>query len=239
MKNLIDYINDDTVYTPYVYEGHQLQPLNEANLGQLLDRHSKNGYIIVSPCRGAEDFGLDANDPKDIKKLQAINNRRIKEFINIIKTSPWSYMPVYGGFIENKGKDDETVVYERSFMIFNYDKKGNPGNLNDLFDFGVEMSKKYNQDSFLYHEPGKQPAYYDKQGTLDMTVGDKMKFNDYAETYFTDLHKNTHKYSGPAGKATRFTFTECYVNPKPQVVCTRHMRDHAGEIFLGKNILND
>ena len=60
-------------------------------------------------------------------------------------------MPVYGGFIENKGKENETVVYEKSFMIFNYDKKGNPNKLDDLFNFGVELSEKINQDSFLYH----------------------------------------------------------------------------------------
>ena len=208
---------DDGVYTPFVYEDRKLEPFNEA-LYQLLDKHSENGYIIVSLCNDEDDC--------------------VRKLITILKKSPWSYMPVYGGFIENKGKENETVVYEKSFMIFNYDKKGNPNKLDDLFNFGVELSKKFNQDSFLYHEPGKKPTYY-KYGKHISVFSDKMKFNDYAEMYFTDLHQNTHEYSGIPAKVTRFKFIGCYANPKPQVVCTRFMRDKAGEIFLGKNIFND
>jgi hypothetical protein len=208
---------DDGVYTPFVYEDRKLEPFNEA-LYQLLDKHSENGYIIVSLCNDEDDC--------------------VRKLITILKKSPWSYMPVYGGFIENKGKENETVVYEKSFMIFNYDKKGNPNKLDDLFNFGVELSKKFNQDSFLYHEPGKKPTYY-KYGKHISVFSDKMKFNDYAEMYFTGLHQNTHEYSGIPAKVTRFKFIGCYANPKPQVVCTRFMRDKAGEIFLGKNIFND
>lgn len=220
MKNSPDYINEtncDSVYTPFVYEDCKLEPFNEA-LYQLLDKHSENGYIIVSLCNDEDDC--------------------VRKLITILKKSPWSYMPVYGGFIENKGKENETVVYEKSFMIFNYDKKGNPNKLDDLFNFGVELSKKFNQDSFLYHEPGKKPTYY-KYGKHISVFSDKMKFNDYAEMYFTGLHQNTHEYSGMPAKVTRFKFIGCYANPKPQVVCTRFMRDKAGEIFLGKNIFND
>ena len=220
MKNSPDYINEtncDSVYTPFVYEDRKLEPFNEA-LYQLLDKHSENGYIIVSLCNDEDDC--------------------VRKLITILKKSPWSYMPVYGGFIENKGEENETVVYEKSFMIFNYDKKGNPNKLDDLFNFGVELSKKFNQDSFLYHEPGKKPTYY-KYGKHISVFSDKMKFNDYAEMYFTGLHQNTHEYSGIPAKATRFKFIGCYANPKPQVVCTRFMRDKAGEIFLGKNIFND
>lgn len=208
---------DDGVYTPFVYEDRKLEPFNEA-LYQLLDKHSENGYIIVSLCNDEDDC--------------------IRKLITILKKSPWSYMPVYGGFIENKGKENETVVYEKGFMIFNYDKKGNPNKLDDLFNFGVELSEKINQDSFLYHEHGKKPTYY-KYGKHISVFSDKMKFKDYAEMYFTALHKNTHEYSGIAAKVTRFKFIGCYANPKPQVVCTRFMRDKAGEIFLGKNIFND
>ena len=231
MKELKDYID---LYTPYIFEGKYLKSLNESNIHKLLDKHTQNGYIIISPCRGGEDFDLDVSNTNDLKELQTINNKRIKDFIQILKKSNWSYMPVYGGFIENKGEENETTVYEKSFMIFNYDKKGNIGSLNELFDFGVEMSKKFNQDSFLYHSPGETPKYFDKNGELSFEIGGNLKFGDYSQTYFTDLYKNTHKYKGKAGKETRFTFTECYVNPKPYSVNSRLMRDVAGEIFLGK-----
>ena len=232
MKNLIDYID---VYTPYVFEGSRLESLNESNIHKILDKHSKNGYIIISPCRGGEDFNLNTSNESDLKKLQSINNKRIKDFIQILKKSNWSYIPVYGGFIENKGEENETTVYEKSFMIFNYDKKGNVGSLKDLFDFGVKMSKEFNQDSFLYHAPNESPKYFDKNGELDFELGNGLKFDDYSQEYFTDLYKNTHNYKGDAGKDTRFTFTECYVNPKPYNVNGRFMRDMAGEIFSGKS----
>lgn len=177
MKNSPDYINEtncDSVYTPFVYEDCKLEPFNEA-LYQLLDKHSENGYIIVSLCNDEDDC--------------------VRKLITILKKSPWSYMPVYGGFIENKGEENETVVYEKSFMIFNYDKKGNPNKLDDLFNFGVELSEKFNQDSFLYHEHGKKPTYY-KYGKHISVFSDKMKFKDYAEMYFTDLHKKRMKILG-------------------------------------------
>ena len=172
MKNLIDYID---IYTPYVFEGKYLKSLNESNIHKLLDKHTQNGYIIISPCRGGEDFDLNISNTNDLKELQTINNKRIKDFIQILKRSNWSYMPVYGGFIENKGEENETTVYEKSFMIFNYDKKGNIGSLNELFDFGVEMSKKFNQDSFLYHAPGETPKYFDKNGELSFEIGGNLK----------------------------------------------------------------
>lgn len=78
---------DDGVYTPFVYEDRKLEPFNEA-LYQLLDKHSENGYIIVSLCNDEDDC--------------------VRKLITILKKSPWSYMPVYGGFIENKGKENET-----------------------------------------------------------------------------------------------------------------------------------
>ena len=87
--------------------------LNELNAKSLIDKHSKEGYVIVSPCKGAEFFGIDKENKQ---KLAELNKDRIKEFINILKSTGFSYTPVYGGFIENKDTDAEESVYERSFQ---------------------------------------------------------------------------------------------------------------------------
>lgn len=232
MKDLKNFLND---YRNGTTNNARLVSINEANAKQLIDKHSKNGFIIVSPCRGYGEFNLDENNPKDIQKLNEINNSRIKKIITLIKKSGYSYTPVYGGFIENVGTEKEETVYEKSFIIFNYNKKGEIRDLQDLYNFGVELSKEFNQDNFLYKAPNETPKYIKKDGSIDFDLGGKPTFNDFSAEYFTDLHKNTNKYSNDSGrKPTRFTFTESYINPAPQGYGERHVRYLNNEIFLSK-----
>jgi hypothetical protein len=206
--------------------------LNELNAKSLINRHTKDGYVIVSPCRGADDFGLDKNNPTDVQKLSNINKQRIREFIDILKQSGFSYTPVYGGFIENKGEENEEHVYERSFVIYPYDKNGNLREFNELYDFALEMCRKYNQDSVLVAKPNETPKYITKDNNVDMEFSGDVTFNDVSQEYFTDLHKNTNKYDMTNRKPTRFTFEGCYLNPSPQCYSERHVRYLMGEKFL-------
>jgi len=223
---LYEYRGDTTNNAPMV-------SINEVNAKSLIDRHSKDGYIIVSPCRGPQEFGLDPNYPSDIQKLHQINNQRVRKFIDQIKATDYSYTPVYGGFIENKGSDNEENVYERSFIIYNHDRKGNVKDFNELYKLGLEWCREYNQDSILVQAPGEYPKYIKQDGSVDMEFTGKTKFNDYAEQYFTDLHKNTDKYKGDKGRtSTRFSFTEAYINPEPQGLSESHVRYLNNEVFL-------
>jgi hypothetical protein len=152
--------------------------------------------------------------------------------IDDIKKSGFSYTPTYGGFIENLGSDNETTVYERSFIIYNKDKNGKNCNFNDLYKLGLELCKKYNQDSFLVQAPNENPKYIKKDGSLDFEFNGGKVFNDVSQEYFTDLHKNTHKGGDITNrKPTRFSFTEAYINPKPQCYSERHVRWLNGEVF--------
>ncbi len=104
---------------PFFYEGTQNKslpiPLTETNAKRVIDRHSSNGYIIISTCRGGSDFGLDTGNPNDAETLKHINNERTKTLLNDVQTAGFSYTPCYGGFIENKGLDNEDTVYEQSW----------------------------------------------------------------------------------------------------------------------------
>lgn len=220
-------------YRPNTTNNAKLVNINELNAKSLINKHSKSGYIVISPCRGYEEFGLDINNPHSKNELAKINNQRIKEIISLIKQSNYSYTPTYGGFIENQGTPQEENVYERSFIIYNHDKKGNEGNMKDLIEFGQELAKKYNQDSFLVKAPNEPPRYVTSNGDIDMEFGDNVSFNDFSETYFTDLHKNTQKYKDEQNrKPTRFTFTECYINPSPQGLSEAHIRYNNNEVFI-------
>ena len=210
-----------------------LVPINENDIKRIIATHSDNGYIVISPCRGGSDFGIDPKRSKhDADQLAHINNERVKEIISDIKQSGFSYTPTYGGFIENKGTENEDVVYERSFIVYNKDKSGNNRDFEDLFNFGLSMCRKFNQDSFLVQAPGENPKYIKQDGSVDFEFSGGKVFNDISQDYFTDLHKNTDKFTDmERRKPTRFSFTEAYVNPKPQCYSEGHVRWANGEVF--------
>lgn len=206
--------------------------LNEVNARSLIDRHTADGYVIISPCRGGADFGLDPNDPRQRERLADINHKRVKEFVDILKQTDFSYTPVYGGFIENKGKENEENVYERSFVVYNHHKDGSVGDFGELRQFALDMARKYNQDSVLIQEPNGKPQYVKQNGEVDFGFDGDIAFNDLSQEYFTDLHKNSHKTMGDDSSPTRFSFLESYINPAPQCYGERVSRARNGEIFL-------
>lgn len=221
-------------FRPHTMNNGFIVSINEVNAKSMIDRHSENGFIVVSPCRGYADFGLDPNDSASKQKLAEINNKRIVDCIKMIKASGYSYTPVYGGFIENKGTEDEENVYERSFVVYNNLKgSGESVDFSNLCNFGIEIAKRFNQDSILVKAPGENAKYITQNGDIDMEFGDKLSFNDLSQDYFTDLHKNTHKSGDIANKRpTRYSYTECYINPAPQCYSEAHVRHSDGEIFL-------
>lgn len=209
-----------------------LVSLNEVNARSLIDRHSADGYVIISPCRGGGDFGLDPNDPRQREMLADINHKRVKEFVDILKRTDFSYTPTYGGFIENQGTPNEENVYERSFVVYNHHKDGSVGDFNELYQFALDMARKYNQDSVLIQAPNGKPQYVKQNGEVDFGFDGDIAFNDLSQEYFTDLHKNTHKTMGDDSSPTRFSFLESYINPAPQCYGERVSRARNGEIFL-------
>jgi hypothetical protein len=177
-------------------------------LNTILDKHTKNGYIIISSYRGGGDKTNQENK-LDFESLK-------KDVIN----DGFSYIPVYGGFIENIG-DEKTQreIKEPSLLIPNYQiASAKPYETDDkLKNLGIVLAKKYNQDSFLFKPKGNDDtAYYiDKNGLIDNTFTGK-NINDLTQIYFTDLVKNSYekgKKSSFGKKIKRYTFTEnIYIN---------------------------
>ncbi|MCD8207161.1 MAG: DUF3293 domain-containing protein [Bacteroidales bacterium] len=208
-----------------------LVSINETNAKRLLDRHTQNGYIAISPCRGFTDFGLDSEKPGDVDKLRHINRQRVQDCIAKIKASGFSYTPAYGGSIENAGTENEEEVFERTFIVYPTDKKGNPRPFEDLKKLAIRLANEYNQDDVLVVAPGEPPTYYKKDGSKGDVLGTNVSFNDLSQIYFTDLHKNTGK-TQLTGKPTRFSYTECYINPGPECLSEAHCRYLQGEVCL-------
>ena len=207
-----------------------LRSINETNAKRFLERHTNSGYVIISACRGSRDFNLDVTIPQQLNKLRQINNQRTKELLNDINKKGFTYTPCFGGFIENKGLENEQEVYEKSFIIYPY-KKDKSFNFQELKDFAIEMCNKYDQDSVLIKAPTENPKCYDDNGDITMEMSNDVTFNDITQEYFTDLNKNTTNKIKPNSKPTRFTFTETYIPLKPQTYSEGVVRYYKGEQF--------
>ena len=192
----------------------------------LKGKHAEKGYGIISACRGTEDY--------------ATNNKRTRELAADIKSAGYSYMPVYGGYIE----DENGEVLEASFVVFNYDIRGRLGDFNNLKSFLINMCGKYNQDSVLICEPGSVPKYYDRTGTVvsdpEKSSSD-VKVNDKNEPYFTQLKNKTGRFTYDIAFPDSDDLTSSlakiisgfeYLRKSPETYGERHRRWYQGEVFV-------
>ena len=195
-------------FNPATCNGAPLVNINENRAKQKLDRYSCYGFIVIG--YGDSDFD------------------RIKEMISTIKSRKYSYIPIYGSFNENIGEEYETQTFEKSLVIFNYNNKQHceVGEFSELIQFAIDLAQQFNQDSFLYCEPEKNPKYVKTDGTIITEYENGTAFNDLTKEYWIDLHRNR------CGELTQSTFTGCYINPAPQCYGERHVRYLTGEIFV-------
>lgn len=193
---------------------------NETSLNRLFNTHTANGYAMVSACRNDWIPYMDEKD-EELKveletKNRQMNNQKTNELKNDIYDSGFQYIPVKGGFIEqNSGVPKE----EKSFLIVNF-KRGSKvpeKNTNELKALAIDLCDKYRQDSVLVVEPGKNPTYYKKDGSVDFTLGDGKAVRDYAQDFFTRL-----------GGGKQFTFIES--EEQPHTLNGYRSRTLSGEI---------
>lgn len=185
--------------------------LSEVKLSRILKHHGDNGFVIISAER--KERKPEENKEKNLELRQ-----------DIIK-SGFNYIPVYGGYIENKGMKDETVREEKAFFV--PAKKGSLESMDELKKLGMEWTKKYNQESFFFSKPGNKPAYITPDGGVDMEFNG-MTLNDAAQDYFTRFNKSKNK----TDRRITYTFEGVYMNDAPSCMseaCTRY-----GELFITK-----
>jgi len=255
IREMIDTLNSvskNETFIPMELSGiktnlHSPVRLNETSLKRLFDLHNQNGFVIISASRS--DW-----DTTDTIKNAELNNNKTKELLNIIRTSKWSYSMVYGGFIETTkneiSEEDNEVkkhVYETSFMIFNYTKNGDIGNIDELFEFGTKLCGMFNQESFMFKGiGGSVPMWVDKNG--EQTYGrftGNYTLNDIAQEYFTSLIKTKELLPKTSTKEKHTTFPETikrfthevvfeglYCNPPYCTLNERRVRASGGEILI-------
>ncbi len=200
---LKEYFNYDNIY-------HSAQILSETTIGRLLNQIKKHGGIIISANVGLNDEGEipekifpeyakwcneKHNEDKELF-VKERSNKETKNLIADIKSTPFTYSPVYGGY---KSNDNITDLYEPSFVVYNMDRKGQEVDFETLKELAFIWCKKYKQDSVYVREPNGKSHYYDGDGNVLANETDApTKINRTEEPYFTALKKN---------KPQRFTDT--------------------------------
>ena len=112
------------------------------------------GYVILS----AEMENLSV----------AENNKRTKELEDCIVQEGYSFKNALGGYTY-EGADGYTK--EKSFVVFNYMRNGEPGDFDELEDFALRMCKKFDQQSVLIARRDEVPVYKDRNGNLVSNPG--------------------------------------------------------------------
>lgn len=200
--------------------------LNETTLKKMLTKHSDAGYIIITAFRT-----VDYTYQENVKR-----NNKLKSDIN---KSEYSYIPVWGGFIETDSETGETQeVKERSFVVFNF-KRGSTEPFvgsDELKKLGMFLCKKYDQESFLYKPQGPQTKafYLNRNGKVDMSFKSVTPTTN-TDVYFTNLSKGK---NDPVAKKS-FTYREgtIWLPDSPKTLAEAYKR--YGEVFLNFKKLNE
>ena len=190
-------------------------------------KHAEKGYVIVSACRDSSNPGMKFENRKNTNKLKAD-----------IQKARYSYMPVYGGYVE----DDNGEVLEQSFIIFNYNRDGEFGDFEDLKSFAIMLCGRYNQDSVLICEPGKVPMYYNRNGEV-VSAPDKsssnVKINDMKQPYFTEFGNKKKRFTYDINFPDEVTSSLAKVlssydffSAPPETYGERYRRYKLGERFI-------
>jgi hypothetical protein len=175
---------------------YQLKKINlkETPLKKMLSVHSDVGYVIITAFRTEYDYQTNVK-----------RNQKLKADID---KSGYSYIPVWGGFVETDRNTGESVERkERSFIILNFER-GSTKPFDDsvgLKKLGQVLCNKYEQEVYLYKPHGKETtAYYlTDTGAVDSKFSSATPTKS-ADVYFTNLVKSAKKRVGKQA----FTYRE-------------------------------
>ena len=210
--------------------------LSESSLNRMME-HGKSGMVIISSNRSA----IDSENPEQSLRdeyntshiesedefLMRRNIEADEELKRDIRAAGYSYSPVYGGY---HGTDDVQDIYEPSYVVYNYNLKGEPGNFNDLEQFAVNMCRKYKQDSVYVQRPGEPPVYLDANGNqVNVSSSDNFKFNRDDEMFYTTSKREK---SNPQKFTADIVFEDMCCRLNPASLNERMRRQKSGEYFL-------
>ena len=158
----------------YGFPTNKCQPMlvEKITIDRIVNKRGNKGIIYISAWR--------------TNKGKETNEKNTKELIKDIKRSGFQHLPVYRGYRDrSKGEDSD---FEPSFLIFNYNKKGETQDWEKLKKWGIELCKKYEQSSVLVKAPFEPPVWLDENGDKVSKKETNIVFkNDSNKPYYTSL----------------------------------------------------
>lgn len=181
-----------------------------AGLGRILQDYYDVGFIVISADRTCEaETGVEKCSEKDTRRQEHKNFINYKKLRKEVRQAGFGFIPAFGGYKE-KIKDPDTGDYKKNpdtgeYYEVDTEKPEHSVIIaarpeqdldhNKLKAFGETLSKRYNQDTFLYKPANADDpnAYYlTKDGQIDMTFND-VTANDLAQQYYTMLRKQKNR----------------------------------------------
>lgn len=222
---------------------NECQVLSEASLGRVLDKYFDIGFMVITADRTCEAEKGSACSEEEVNGQTKINKQNEKSLKSDLAAAGFGFVPTYGGFRERVVDPDtgeekliDNPEPEMSFIV-PAQKRGSKGqgagDAEELRQLGMELSARYNQDSFLFKPPASEDgsAYWiTRSGKEEMSFDDVVA-NDLEQIYFTKLRK----------KPGRFSLTEdqrfaIYIPKAPKSAA--EARQRYGEIFIRVEKLN-
>ena len=213
--------NENSIYDRY---GKNYIPLTEATMNRLVHGHNDKGYIIITAAKS--------------ENQEDGNNQRRKSLVSDLKELGYSYVPVFCGY---KEEGQEEASLEKSLVVFPYDIATEKYDDFEKFKKNlINLGKKYEQESILVKEDGKNPIcilcdigepYEGDDGFSDAN------FDHADDEYFAALKK--HRDMSLNGKnrdfknvnPQRFTF-EAYITEQPHQIMSAHARYCLNEFVI-------
>ena len=225
-----------------------LRKINEGGINRIMS-HGENGFIVISANR-SEVFSsnpecdltdeyvkyckLNNEEPEDenVQKdwLAQRNNNADKELKDILKASKYGFTPVYGGY---HGGDDVVDSFEPSYIVYNHVKGGGAGdhlNFDELRQFGIDLAKKFKQESVYSQGPDEEPNYVGQNGEKQNSSSSKdFKINRDDEMFYTTTRRDK---NDPQRFTADIQFENMYRSAGPSTYFNRMKRMKTGEVFL-------
>ena len=188
LHSCADRLNDENFVWDNMISIKKLIKFSQINIDSIIEgKHAKNGYAIVSACRG------------ELSKEE--NDERTEELEKKIREKGYSFKRAFGNYIEEGNGE----VSEKSFIIFNFYRDGSKGNFDDLKDFVIQICADYEQDSVLIKAPDGVPVYYDKNGNV-VSNPKKSSNKTTVDKNASDEYSTSLRVKGDHGKKHRWTY---------------------------------
>jgi hypothetical protein len=214
--------------------------------------HGKTGMVIIS----SQVSEIDRNDPNlslrddfeawadrnwggvksidsdalyDIEQhyLRDRNKTADQHLKRDIMAAGFSFTPVFGGY---KMQETGEETHEPSYVVYAYDRKGQPIDFQVLKDFALKMCLKYRQESVYVQAPNEPPVYLDYTGNqINSTSTSNFKFNRDDQTYFTSTSRDKNSKQRFTGD---IVFESMYIQLRPGDYNERMRRNLSGEYIL-------